>query len=421
MYNNNTLRAKFKDKTVKNLISMSSFASFAELRFVSDISYGLAFSGSSLITDIARSLNENTKISSTCERLYRNATKFNISLTSQGYVNFVKNLISDKITVNIDGTEIVKPFGNKFESLGYVVDASSQSKKLVSGYHVLEMTVPCKKTKHPITIYSKIYSELEVGFESANKILHNAVKEIVSLYGTNITFILDRGYDDVKNFKLFDELGVYFITRLKKNRNYICGKNKRNYNQISEMTKGKLAISFEKSDGTKYELKASHVQVKLNSIKNKKLSIVAVHGFSEKGPMVLLTNKKIQSKEEVTNIFWNYMKRWKIEESFRFNKQVLKYEKIQLLTIKAMQNIVNIIHMTSTSMIKILASEVSILGEEIIKKGLPIPVKKQASYRLYQFVKGIRKILEKSKTTFFDRLPKRKKREDKVITLFDYM
>ena len=87
----------FSKKIAKNL-------SKSEKKFIQDIEYGIAASGSCLISDIS------------------------------------------------------KVYGKKFEDLDDVIDASSQNKKVTKGYHVCEATILTEKEKQLISVYSQIYS-----------------------------------------------------------------------------------------------------------------------------------------------------------------------------------------------------------------------------------------------------------------------
>ena len=48
--------------------------------------------------------------------------------------------------------------------------------------------------------------------------------------------------------------------------------------------------------------------------------MVLVYGLSEEKAMMLLTNKKVKDKRDVHQVVRQYIKRWRIEEGFRFKK-----------------------------------------------------------------------------------------------------
>ena len=81
--------------------------------------------------------------------------------------------------VHIDDSDVVKPDGYKFESLGIVRDGSeSTSSKNVykKGYHVTEACV-LTASDHPVSIFSRIHSSSEKDYRSANSITFDAMDQ----------------------------------------------------------------------------------------------------------------------------------------------------------------------------------------------------------------------------------------------------
>ena len=61
----------------------------------------------------------------------------------------------------------------------------------------------------------------------------------------------------------------------------------------------------------------------------KDIYLVLVYGITEH-PIMLATNKKIKSKEDVVNIALTYFSRWRIEEYFRCKKQMFQFSYYRL-------------------------------------------------------------------------------------------
>ena len=99
-------------------------------KFVIDMEYGLAKSGSCLISEIARSLDENIKLNYTIERLCDNLSNMyddEKELIWNNYLDEVKkNVDLDSPIVLFDDSDINKEYSRKLEDLDRVVDASSQ-------------------------------------------------------------------------------------------------------------------------------------------------------------------------------------------------------------------------------------------------------------------------------------------------------
>ncbi len=406
MNNYTTLNQQLKRYSHNFLDNFTNNAPFNDKRTVYDLFYGIACSKSTKLSDIARSLNEDVKIESTITRLSRNVNddQFNINLMSDGYVSEVKKITTDEIVINVDDTDIAKPYATKLEYLDKVIDGSSKDKKIINGYKVLEMTTVSRNTKQPITIYSKIYSARSKEYVSKNVILHNAIKSVVDAYGNAVTFVFDRGFDDIKLMKYLKKLKVKYIIRMTRNRKVKYQSKTMNYEGLCYRCKGKIKIDFKGREEQLY-LKVSHLKVALCSDANTRLYAVVVHGFGE-SPMVLLTNIDILGKEEVKGVFWKYMKRWKIEEMFRYNKNEFDYEGVRVRTIGGMQVMINVIHLVNLVQIKLLESDTSLLGYTILEFAKII--KKDASFLLYRMSRGISEILSKSRSSLLRYIKKKR-------------
>ncbi len=135
------------------------------------------------------------------------------------YLQQVKKWTPAEPAVYIDGSDVVKPDGHKFESLGTVRDGSeSTSTKNVykKGYHVTEACV-LTRSNHPVSIFSKIHSSSEKAYKSVNTITFQSMELGAALFG-KVVFCMDCGYDGNKMFLKLDELEQDYVIRLKSNR-----------------------------------------------------------------------------------------------------------------------------------------------------------------------------------------------------------
>lgn len=217
------------------------------------------------------------------------------------------------------------------------------------------------------------------------------------------------GYDDIKLMKYLNNLGVKYIIRMTDNRKVKYQSKTLTAKQLRLKCKGKINEKFESGED-KYELKLSHLKVTLCSDNKTKLYSVVVHGFSEDPlkSMILLTNCEIRGKNDVKQVFWRYMKRWGIEETFRYNKNEYGYENIRVRSMHAMQNMINALHITNMIMIKIIDSQTSILGLRIIEASKSL--RDDVTFQMYQISKGVSMILRHGRTSLKKYLVKEKVR-----------
>lgn len=86
-------------------------------KFIADMNYGILASNSCLLTDIVDQLHEPSKKINSVDRLSRHLSKGTPKDALNTYLACLKNG-APLTLIHIDGSNIVKPDGHKFESLG---------------------------------------------------------------------------------------------------------------------------------------------------------------------------------------------------------------------------------------------------------------------------------------------------------------
>ena len=366
------------------------------LKFIMDMQFGLAKSGSCLISEISRALDENIKLNYTIERLCDHLSNMyddEKELIWNNYLDEVKkNVDLDNPIVLFDDSDINKEYSRKLEDLDRVIDASSQDKRIVNGYHVCEATILTKNEKQPLSIYSQIYSCKSENFESKNKYTIESIKTAEKLVGNNFTGVFDRGYDDNKIFNYMEKNKHKFIVRLDDQRVLLFKGIRRNVEEVSKTRKGKIKMTALFDDNEEKELMISYTKAILPYNK-KEYTVVFVYGLSEEHPMKLLTNIKNAEKEDVIKIVRLYLSRWRIEEHFRGKKQEYDFENMRVRTLKAMNNL--------NMMLTIHLGYIAMLVDKMDKKLLVIKIieaskslRRKIIVWLSQISRGIKEILK---------------------------
>ena len=366
------------------------------LKFIMDMQFGLAKSGSCLISKISRALDENIKLNYTIERLCDNLSNMyddEKELIWNNYLDEVKkNVDLDNPIVLFDDSDINKEYSRKLEDLDRVIDASSQDKRIVNGYHVCEATILTKNEKQPLSIYSQIYSCKSKNFESKNKYTIESIKTAEKLVGSNFTGVFDRGYDDNKIFNYMEKNKHKFVVRLDDQRVLLFKGIRRNVEEVSKTRKGKIKMTALFDDNEEKELMISYTKAILPYNK-KEYTVVFVYGLSEEHPMKLLTNIKNAEKEDVIKIVRLYLSRWRIEEHFRGKKQEYDFENMRVRTLKAMNNL--------NMMLTIHLGYIAMLVDKMDKKLLVIKIieaskslRRKIIVWLSQISRGIKEILK---------------------------
>ena len=404
MNNFTTNTYEMKREILNSSKKVSEGVNKATTKFVMDMQYGLAKGGSCLISNIARSLDENIKLNYTIDRLCDNLSNMyqeEKEIIWNNYLNEVsKNIDKENAIVLFDDSDINKEYSKKLEDLDRVIDGSSQDKKIVNGYHVCEATVLSMNNKQPMSIYSKIYSCKSKNFVSKNTYTLESIKAAENMIGEKFIGVFDRGYDDNKIFKYMSNNKHEFVVRLDDERILLFKGKKRSVGELAKTRKGKISYKALFDDSEEYELMLSYTKATLPANKEE-YTLVIVYGLSEKSPMKLLTNINIKDKADVIKVVRLYLSRWRIEEHFRGKKQEYDFENMRVRTLESMN--------TLNMMLTIHLGHIAILADKIDKKLLTIKIlyaskslKDKSIVWLSQIARGIKNILAYAHTGIRD-------------------
>ena len=391
-FTSNTYQMKRKILTFSNKISKC--LSKPEKKFTADITYGMLASGSCLLTDVVDKLHEPSKKINVVDRLSKHLDKGTPASAAASYLQQVRNWVPADPVIHIDDSDVVKPDGYKFESLGIVRDGSeSTSTKNVykKGYHVTEACV-LTTSNHPVSIFSKIHSSAEKGYKSANVITFEAMEQGAALF-KRATFCMDRGYDDNKMFLKLDDLEQDYVIRLTSKRKLLYHNKWTPATELRDRRKGKIKTSVFYR-GKEHEAYLSHVRVQITASR-KDIYLVLVYGITEH-PMMLATNKEIKSKEDVLRVARIYFSRWKIEEYFRCKKQMFQFENFRVRKLHAI-NALNFYITVCMAFLAMVSMEPQSNALKIAIIKTANPVKEKVFFCYYRLAKGISGILSYAK------------------------
>lgn len=364
-------------------------------KFVMDMEYGLSKSGSCLISEIARCLDEDIKLSYTIERLCDNLARLDEDENKIIWENYLgeveRNIDKKDAVVLFDDSDINKEYSKKLEDLDRVIDGSSKGKEVVNGYNVCEAVILTQNNKQPMSIYSQIYSCKSNNFKSKKTYTLESIKAAEKIVGENFTGVLDRGYDDNKIFDYMSKNNHKFVVRLDDARTLLFKDKKRSVEEVAKGRKGKILYKALFDNNEEYDLLLSYTKATLPYNK-REYQLVIVYGLSEEHPMKLLTNIEIKSKEDVIKVVRLYLSRWRIEEYFRGKKQEYDFENMRVRTLKSMNNL-NMMLTIHLGHIAMLANklESKLLGIKILYASKSL--KQKSVVWLTQIARGIRNIL----------------------------
>ena len=360
-------------------------------KFLTDMCYGMMASGSCLLTEVAQKLHEDAKKIKVVDRLSKHLARGRDERAEKNYLDTVEKWLPQEPVVVIDDSDVAKPEGKHFESLGWVRDGSASTKKhpvIVKGYHVTEACVATEKMNHPVSIFSEVHSATKESNPTSKEITFAAIDRAVSLR-PKCTFVMDRGYDDNEIIKKLLGIGQDFVIRMMRNRKFFFHNRWIFAPELCNRRRGRINMNV-RYKGKEYRVKLSHVQVRITG-SDKVLYLVLVYGISEH-PMMLLTNIPVLSKEDVKRIAKIYCKRWKIEEYFKAKKQMFDFENFRVRSLSAINALNFCITVCMAFLAQlILKKHTCSLYAEVISAAQPI--KKKVNLEYYRIAYGIRELL----------------------------
>lgn len=384
-----------------------------KIKFICEMIFGIASSKSIHITNIARSLNEKISSKETANRLYENLNALDCEKLWANYRETLKSYVNENTLFHVDNSDVIKPYGTHFEDLGMVKDGSSKDGNIEKGYPVTEITALFEDSNTPVSVYSKIFSNISKNYISDNEETDKALDSVYNAYGNLGTVVLDRGYDDKKRFEYFLNKNWEFIIRGKKNRILYYQGKKYKVAEFAEKYKGKINIKVHLKNKV-VNRKASYFKVRLNGMKEE-IYVVFVYFKGETG--IFYTNKELTCKKDVIKVVSSYFKRWRIEEYFKFKKQEYGFEKFRVRSMKSM-NVLNTLLTMTISAIASLCEKETNLARTIIECSKPI--KEKVYFNYYRVSNGVFFLLSKLKVALVHIFrPKEKEKQLQLFSLLD--
>ena len=308
-----------------------------EFKFVSQMIYGMLCSQSCHLSKISRTLNEQTLLKKTIERLGRHLSEFKDGLMLfENYIKNAKSCITFRSILIIDGGDIIKPCSKKMEGLGRVRDGSTG--EIGNGYHTLAVTALTPEQKAPIGVYTRVYSASEEGFVSEDDEVLKALRFLGKHFDKNNIRAFDRGYDANVYYEDLLNHREKFVIRAKMNRDVLYKEKRINISELANRFKGKYCMRFKKKNGVQADCKISIVPIRLPCRPKEELNLVICHGIGQK-PMMLITNLKSDDDRIAVMVTKVYLLRWRIEEFYGFKKQQFDYEDFRVRSLNAIRNL----------------------------------------------------------------------------------
>ncbi|MDI6765189.1 MAG: transposase, partial [Thermodesulfobacteriota bacterium] len=395
---------KLREQMVRFSGGLSRGLTKPGVRFVREAVYGIQARQSVMLSEIARSLDERIALKKTETRLSNELGRSGLrECLMENLVALGASRIGEDTLLILDTSDIVKRYARSMEYMARVRDGSTGD--IGSGYWTVQV-IGAELDEVKVTpLYGHLYSQVAPGFVSENEEMLSAVRLVSRHTEGRGIWVMDRGADRRRLYYPLLDHGLRFITRLKGDRELICGGR----SVLAVDVAGRCPTLYaervvrdERGKERVYQIEYGYRRVKLPG-RREKLTLVVVKGFGEE-PMMLLTNVDVRrTRRSCSFVVWSYIRRWQIEDTIRCVKQSYDVENVRLLSYERLQNMIALVECAMYFAAVYLGDRmrVRILAEHALRAarrlfGIP-------DFRYYALADGIGALLTTLKRPFMAR------------------
>lgn len=272
----------------------------------------------------------------------------------------------DELWLVADGSELRKPYAREMPCLMRVLDLDGG---LVWGYRTLNV-VGITPSRRAI-LYHRLFSVKEQDFSSESLEVQRALQEVSAAVESvkahrEVTWIVDSAFDDVAVWRTIWEQDEHVVCRLKHRERSVAWQEAQGQwvegdiqgalatlpkvaKAQTEMVVRRERQSRAKRQPVPVEIRAGAIRLTYESnvrregpgeTKQRVLWLVEVRLLGTTlEPWVLLTDWPVTDAEGAVRIFSMYRQRWAVEDSFRFLKDILGWEDVQLLDLEGVRTL----------------------------------------------------------------------------------
>ena len=319
-----------------------------KMEFLGQMLFGIQASRDTLMSEIARSLQEDILAKKTQERLERHlATEGMDSKVHGSILCDAAPGIHDDTLIIVDPTDVQKGYAEKMPYLAKVWDGSKGRVGDNLGY-TLCMAIACENgCRKIVPLMLRLWSSVHPEFVSENDEVEQVIGQIASTTNGRGIFVYDRGGDGDNLFKFYIDHGYDFIVRLVGDRNLLnWGGKSRDSQVLARSLAEDCTMRYEDSVMFKSHNKVHNVRVKYGSMPvrlpvrpDADLHLVVVKWPGGERPMMLLTTlNAVRTRKALWEVVQGYITRWRVEDTIRFIKQSYRLEHMRLLDFRRLRN-----------------------------------------------------------------------------------
>jgi hypothetical protein len=274
---------------------------------------------------------------------------------------------ADELWLVADGSDLRKPYATEMPALMQVRDLDG---KLVPGYRTLNVLGMTPQRRG--ILYQRLFSSEEQDFISEPYEVQQALKTVSrALEGLKaqmtVSWILDSGFDDIAVWRTVWEQKEHLVCRIYHTERLVEYRDTNGEwieGDIQTARQGLHLLATAQTDmvvrrGRQKKAKRQRVPVEIRACplrltydgnvrregpaqeRQKLVWLVEVRlPKTNLKPWLLITDWLVEDAESAVRIFRMYRQRWAVEDSFKFTKQTLGWEEVQLLDLEGIRTLV---------------------------------------------------------------------------------
>lgn len=281
------------------------------------------------LSGIGRKVSGNTKPKTYCEKVGKSLE----DLKKLSQIQLSKGQQLEIELIIFDETDCQRKYAKKIHGIIKVRDGSTGDTS-GRGYGLHGITVKTKRGEY-VPLLLRRYAEQN---RSAEEVMFEVMNIISPDHGG--VWVMDRGFDDRKVFDLLLDRHQEFLIRVDR-------RGSQRLLEIFEEKEKHLVSTL-----TAHMGKIGYRRVRLPGRKET-LTLIHYHKNPYREPLALLTTLTPKTEKQALRMAKQYLKRWKIEDYFRFVKTKLNLEKIMLQIPERIDGLLALILIASAFIMKL--------------------------------------------------------------------
>ena len=274
---------------------------------------------------------------------------------------------SEELWLILDPSDLRKPYAREMETLMKVRNLNGD---MVPGYRTVNVlgVTPGRRG----ILYHRLFSTEEEDFLSESAEIQRALQTTSQALAQlkermEVSWIVDRGLDDVAVWRTIWEQKEHVVCRVKHTERLVEFLNEQNEWQAGDIDQARRQLRLMTTARTKMEVcvgrqRRPKMQWVIAEIRTCPVRLTYETNVRREGPgetvrkviwlveirlqgtrlepWLLMTDWSVTDPESALRIFQMYRQRWAVEDSFKFTKECLGWEDIQLLKLNAVRTMV---------------------------------------------------------------------------------